>query len=369
MRKILASFLLLFFASCAQQQKIDNVMSDQYKLEEDEKRIWARCTEEQEVIDGSGFIYEDKELTDYINKVALSLFDRSVHDKIKFRIRIMKNPYSNAFAYPNGVIYIHTGMLARIENEAQLATLLAHEMTHITHRHALSGSRNLKSKSIYIAAVGGLGVSASINGYSRKCENEADTEGFRLMVKSGYLPQESIKIFSHIKDELTEENIKEPFAYGTHPHLQDRINNYTQLIKDLNDTHSKTTNERIYRNKISQLMIDNSALDIEAGRFVTAEKTIDKFISFFPNKAEGYYLKGKLIYQKGSEADTAKALGFFEKAVSINRNYADPYREIGYINFKLNDKKKAFSAFNKYLSLKPNAQDSEYIKEYINQCK
>ena len=368
MKKIFASFLLLVFASCSQHQKIDNVMSDQYKLEEDEKRIWARCAEEQEVIDGSGFIYEDKELTDYINKVGLSLFDKTVHNKIKFRIKIMRNPYSNAFAYPNGVIYIHTGMLARIENEAQLATLLAHEMTHITHRHALSGSRNLKSKSIYIAAVGGLGVSASINGYSRKCENEADTEGFKLIVKAGYSPNEATQIFSHIKDELTEENIKEPFAYGTHPHLQDRVNNYKQLIADLADKHGRATNERIYRNKISKLLIDNSTLDIEAGRFATAEKTIDKYISFFPSKCEGYYLKGKLIYQKGTEADTAKALLFFEKSVSLNSNYADPYKEIGYINFKLNDKKKASASFKKYLSLKPNAHDSDYIKEYINQC-
>ena len=362
------AIILLLLASCAQQQKIDNVMSDQYKLEEDEKRIWARSTEEQEVIDGSGFVYEDKELCDYINKVALSLFDKTVHDKIKFRIRIMKNPYSNAFAYPNGVIYIHTGMLARIENEAQLATLLAHEMTHITHRHTLSGSRNLKSKSIYIAAVGNLGVSASINGYSRKCENEADTEGFQLIVKAGYSPDEATKIFSHIKDELTEENINEPFAYGTHPHLQERITNYKQLIAGLADKHGRATNERIYRNKISRLLIDNSTLDIEAGRFVTAEKTIDKYISFFPSKCEGYYLKGKLIYQKGTEADTVRALGFFEKSVSLNSNYSDPYKEIGYINFKLNNKKKALAAFKKYISLKPNAQDSEYIKEYINQC-
>ncbi|HOU85643.1 MAG TPA: M48 family metalloprotease [Spirochaetota bacterium] len=359
---------LLLLASCAQQQKIDNVMSDKYKLEEDEKRIWARSAEEQEVIEESGFIYEDKEANEYVNKVALSLFDKTVHGKIKFSIRILKNPYSNAFAYPNGVIYIHTGMLARIENEAQLATLLAHEMTHITHRHALSGFRNLKSKSIYIAAVGNLGASASINGYSRICENEADTEGFRLMVKAGYSPNEATQIFSHIKDELSEENLNEPFAYGTHPHLQDRINNYKNLIAGLADKHGRATNERIYRNKISRLLIDNSTLDIEAGRFVTAEKTIDKYISFFPSKCEGYYLKGKLIYQKGSEADTAKALLFFEKSVSLNSSYAEPYKEIGYINFKLNNKKKASAAFKKYLSLKPNAQDSEYIKEYINQC-
>ena len=53
------------------------------------------------------------------------------------KIVVIKDPYLNAFAFPNGVIYIHTGMLARMDNEAQLAALLAHEMSHCIHRHTL----------------------------------------------------------------------------------------------------------------------------------------------------------------------------------------------------------------------------------------
>jgi peptidoglycan/xylan/chitin deacetylase (PgdA/CDA1 family) len=54
------------------------------------------------------------------------------------------------FAFPNGVIYIHTGILARMDNEAQLATLLAHEMTHATHRHLVKQFRDIKIKQLFL---------------------------------------------------------------------------------------------------------------------------------------------------------------------------------------------------------------------------
>jgi len=62
-----------------------------------------------------------------VNSVAARLHPPDPSFRIPFRIVVLKNYYLNAFAYPNGVIYVHTGILAQMENEAQLATLLAHE--------------------------------------------------------------------------------------------------------------------------------------------------------------------------------------------------------------------------------------------------
>src|SRR4030067_1130229 len=90
--------------------------------------------------------------------------------------------------------------------EAQLATLLAHEMTHATHRHAIKQFRDARNKTAFLAVItagtsglaaplGALGTLAAITGYSREQEAEADREGFKLMVKAGYDPGEAPKLF------------------------------------------------------------------------------------------------------------------------------------------------------------------------------
>lgn len=111
--------------------------------ESSEQRLWAHAEEETRTIDRSGWLYEDKDLDDYVNAVARKL---SEPGSPPISVKIIKNPYLNAMAYPTGRIYIHTGMLAAIENEAQLAVLLGHEMTHIVNHHAAQEFMNMKKR-------------------------------------------------------------------------------------------------------------------------------------------------------------------------------------------------------------------------------
>ena len=151
----------------------------------------------------------------------------------------MRDPTLNAFAMPNGRIYVHTGLLARLDNEAQLATILSHEMTHVDHRHALRFTRDVQNKQILYTVLGvaasigvgaaagsrarsgdpigaavlsqtanavlGLGLQlaalASINGYGRDLEREADREGMARLVRAGYDPKEAPRVFKLLRDE------------------------------------------------------------------------------------------------------------------------------------------------------------------------
>src|SRR5687768_13038747 len=88
-------------------------------LEADERRLWQRSEEEQRAIERSGLVYGGDELDAYVNHVARRLAPPELERRIPFRVRLLANPRLNAFAFPNGVIYIHTGLLARLDNEAQ----------------------------------------------------------------------------------------------------------------------------------------------------------------------------------------------------------------------------------------------------------
>src|SRR5207244_395643 len=76
-----------------------------------------------------------------------------------FKYAVMSDPTLNAFAMPNGRIYVHSGLLARLDNEAQLAMILGHEMTHVTDRHALRFNNDAQNKQILYTV---LAVAASI---------------------------------------------------------------------------------------------------------------------------------------------------------------------------------------------------------------
>ncbi len=120
---------------------------------EDEQMLWRRAREEQDAINGSGVLYQDAEIENYLNRIARKLRANSISPDIPFQIKVVQDSNLNAFAFPDGVIYVHTGILARMDNEAQLAALLAHEMVHCTHRHSLRALRNIKDRPTYIDTV------------------------------------------------------------------------------------------------------------------------------------------------------------------------------------------------------------------------
>lgn len=351
------------------------------QLEDDEKRLWARASEEQRVIERSGLIYEDQDLEAYLNGIAQKLQPPETMGRLSFRVKVLKNHLLNAFIYPDGTIYVHTGLLARIENEAQLATLLAHEMTHAVHRHLVRQFRNLKNQTAFLATltvttgglggiIGGITAVAAVTGYSREHETEADREGFKAMLKAGYDPEEAPKLFSHLKKEVEEEKKPEPFFFGTHPRLEERLENYLELLKsEKTRAPMAVKNAEIYLEKIKQLLLDNARLDVMAGRFGVAESAVQKHLKIKPDSPQAYCMLGDIHRQKGAEGDRAKAKEYYQKAISLSPTFSDAYRGLGLVYFKEGATGEARTSFEKYLSLLPHAPDRAYIEDYIARCR
>lgn len=381
---ILVWFLSFLIAACA-TTSLPPVTKD-FKPEEDEKRLWLRSEEEERVLNRSGVIYRNEELETYLDGVAKKLQPPEVYAHIPFKVRVIRNHLLNAFAYPNGAIYIHTGILARMDDEAQLATLLAHEMTHATHRHLVEQFRDTKNKTAFLATLqvttaglgafgslatllGTIGTIASVRGYSREREAEADTVGFRLMVKANYDPIEAPKLFLHLKKEVEEEKRKEPFFFGTHPRLKDRLENYGTLLKDLpQKQQGSIQNTEVFLKKIGPVILENARDDLKAGRFKIAERGVEKYLKIKPESAEAYCLLGDIHRQRGDGSDVETAKGDYQRAISTDASYPDSYRGIGLIYYKGGEKALAKKALEWYLSLSPQALDRAYIEEYIHQC-
>jgi len=355
-------------------------------LEDDEQRLWRRSEEEQRALDRSGLLYRNEELETYLNEVARRLQPPEVYQQIPFRVRVLSNPRLNAFAFPNGVIYVHTGLLARLDNEAQLAVLLGHEMTHATHRHAVKEFRETKNKRAWLASVqatlggvpgiGGLagvlgevGATAAVTGYSRDLERQADVEGLRHGVAAGYDPAEAPKLFQVLERDVEQEKAQVPLFYATHPRLQERRETIEDMLRtEYRDRPGGFTNAAVFRKKTTPVVFDNAWMDLKAGRFDAAQHGAEKYVAL-TNDARGHYLLGEVLRQKGERATVEQAIAHYKRAIAVDRAYPDPHRGLGLLHFQLAQKPQARRALETYLSLSPQASDRAYIEDYIQLCK
>jgi len=343
----------------------------------EEQMLWSRAQEEQDTINCSGVLYQDAEIENYLNQIAKKLHTNSISPDISFQIKVVKDPNLNAFAFPNGVIYIHTGILARMDNEAQLAALLAHEMVHCTHRHSMRALRSLKDRTQAKTATAQnlaqlLGISgsiASISGYTRELETEADRVGLDLAVKANYDPREVLKLFELLKQEIEIEGIEEPYFFGTHPNVRQRIENVNNwLAEKYRGKIAGIKNRDVFQSRISRLVLDNARLDLRQGRFLVAQRTVEKFLALKPDDARAYFLLGEIFRQRCRQDDAAAAIKYYEKSISLNPSFPEPHKAMGLIHYKDGEKRLAKKYFESCLLLSPDIADKAYIQGYLKLC-
>lgn len=349
----------------------------------DEQMLLQKAEQEQRAFEINSLIYPDQELEQYLNQIAVKL--QPVPADPKIRVKVIKNASLNAFAYPNGMIYIHSGLLARMDNEAQLAAVLGHEITHYTHRHALRAFRKFKDQPALLKAVqqtlsktrslqdivrfmGMSGAIAAVSENTQELEAEADRVGIELMAGVGYDPREALLIFDQMVREIAQEGLEEPFL-GSHPTVRQRIVNLQNLI----DAHypqkgSATQNSEIFLAKLARLFLDNAALDVRQGRFQAARSGVEKHLRVKADDSRAYFLLGEIYRQRQQVGDTLKALTYYGRAVSLDPEDTAAHKAMGLIHFKEGRRALARKFFESCLQLAPEAPDNAYIQGYLKQC-
>lgn len=359
-----------------------------FQPEADERRLWNRSLEEQRRLDASGHLYDERDLEAYVNDVLQRVLPPEVgREGFRVTARILKNPLLNAFTYPNGVIYIHTGILARMDNEAQLATLLGHELVHATHRHGVQSFRDIQNKTAFVSTLGALGAPfgaagmvvgligavgaiAAIYGYSQEHEREADQEGLALMVSAGYDPREAPKLFGHLKQWVEEEKKKEPFFFGTHPRLAERIESYEQLLAgEFNEAaaHGGRLGVEEFSPRTRLLVLDNALLDLQAGRLVQARKGLTKYLASSLHEPRAHYYLAETYRRENDPKERPPAVQHYQKAIDLDSTFADPFRGLGTLYYQEGNRLEARRAFERYLILAPAAKDRPFIERILKE--
>lgn len=186
-------------------------------------------------------VVQNRELTDYINRIGNRLVERGGLEKYPYFFKVVQEDSINAFALPGGPMYVHTGLIRAVENEAQLAGVLAHELSHVVLRHGTSQASKaqfaqlgaLLAGSVFgggsltgqLAQLGiGLGANSILLKYSRSAESAADLLGAYTMAKAGYNPIEMARFFERLEAERKGKTPKlvEIFT-ASHPNPGNRV--------------------------------------------------------------------------------------------------------------------------------------------------
>ncbi len=143
----------------------------------------------------SGKVLYGDILTEYVNKVADVVLKNEPELRQKVRFYVLKNTDLNAYSTQRGIIFVSIGLLAQIENEAQLAFILCHEVVHFRNNHNLESYKKRQELSSNNNSMNVYNRLSSILNYSKEHELEADREGLDLFLKTPYSTNELNNLF------------------------------------------------------------------------------------------------------------------------------------------------------------------------------
>ena len=329
-----------------------------------ERNLWQEAAEFDRALARAGRVNTDPALTAYLQGIMDRLYPEF---KGHLVVHLLNAQHINAFALPNGSIYVNAGLVARFQNEAQLATVLAHEGAHFTHRHSLQQAERVRNAAAFARIAGMLGVPlvgdllalSSMFGFSREHEREADHIGYQRLVAAGYAPRESVKTFQHLQAEIKAADVKEPFFFASHPKLQERIDNFTELTQHADN--GETGYERFVETTAA-LRLASLERDLAAYRYkqVILMLTTPEARREYPPEAS-YYL-GEAYRLRNETGDAERAETEFKRALEGSPRFAPTHRALAYLYYKRGDKSAATPLFRRYLELTPDASDRAYVE-------
>jgi hypothetical protein len=285
----------------------------------------------------SGRVIYGDVLGKYVNKIADILLEKDPALREELRFYILKSTVANAFSTNQGIIFITSGLIAQVENEAQLAYIMAHEIIHYTKKH---NYEQFKKREAILKKIGrGSTVTIeeklrSLYKYSKNNESEADEKGMELFMKTKYNPYAALTgfdvlLYSYLPYDMIEWNpslfeneyYKFPESYTS--------TKLDEISADENEDDDKHTHPNVgtRKNNISNYLDENNADSVGKSNYLVSQSEFIKIqkIARFElaslyiksgNAAKAYYIAYLLdnTYGANTYTDKIKAMSLYSLA-------------------------------------------------------
>jgi hypothetical protein len=193
-------------------------------------------------------ILHDRKVEDYLNSLGKRLSGYAPGEKYPYQFKCVNTREINAFALPGGFVYVNRGTIEAADDEAQLAAVIGHEISHVALRHGtnqvtkaygaqlplavLGGVLGNTAMGQVIAAIGSFAANSVLLKYSRADESQADILGTQIAYDAGYDPRALAQFFEKL-DAVEKKNGAPLEFFSNHPSPEHRIERVTQEIENL----------------------------------------------------------------------------------------------------------------------------------------
>ena len=385
-------------------------------LKDNEQILIRNAGEYEQKFDRRGYLYGSPELDTFVARIGARLAPKPTDDYVRYRFRVLRDSEPGAFTLPDGQVYVNSGLLAVMDNEAQLAAVLAHEIQHAAGHHGILSYRSARRKLITSMVLGPLTLGVgdyylmrSIMGYSRDLEEECDRQGAAKMVKAGYDPRQMSRLFVILMEDAEGERpSSRPSKWSSHPELQARVEYTRALVPGLLvgvDPASLKVNGTGYRSVVRRAALDTVADLIDQDYPRTAVALAQRIVRESDGSAAAHLALGNGMLALGARAilggesgpsdrekrravrerywmtrqerqarlsespggrealrrNLDRARQEFSRALALDPDLAEAHRGLGYVYEGLDRPKDAGIEFVTYLKARPQAPDRQAI--------
>lgn len=393
----LAGALCILFAlsACSTPELVRNVEQGMQVANEwpefsdaDEERM-ARAN--ARAFEDSASLWDDALLEAYLTEMTQGIVSVADPRPFDYTVRIVDSPVVNAFTFGGGYVYVNAGLIARMENEAQLAMVLGHEVAHVTEGHVAEGIEAAYGLQVLgqVAAQGAqatgtlegpalektyeYALSAAVNGHGRGREAEADRVALRYMADAGYDPRQAPETFRVLFEEHGDPEPIEHFFWGSHPTNRSRQQTLAKLVETeyadrLSDPDLVVNSERFQRSA-RRLFVAMGIDAYEAKRFGTARAMFEKAAPISTEDPVPHYYLGRLALETGGADAVADAIPHLDRAIEIDPEFARAYVQLGLARWRDDDVTEAIAALERCLEVAPDSEAARRAEEMIEELR
>jgi predicted Zn-dependent protease len=334
---------------------------------------------------------QDSQLNSYVSDVGNKMAAASHRPHMPYSFRVVNATYVNAYAFPGGSIAATRGIMLSLENEAELASLLGHELGHVNARHS---AEQMSKGQLTQALVGGISVLAGtqsaalgdlagqlgqisagalLASYSRDNEREADALGMSYMVGAGYGSEGFVGLMEMLNSLSKHKSTTVDLLFATHPMSQER---YDTAVQTANTKYKAALKGPLYKERYMDhtagLRAKKEAIEeIQNGEKMLAarkyEAASDHFRQALKKAPDDYVALCMMSISNLAQKQYAVGRQYAEMAQTAYPQEAQAYHLSGYANVQLKDFENAYEEFSAYERLLPGNPNTIFFKGYCQE--
>ncbi len=332
----------------------------------DRAAIDARVHEAVEV---AGVLLHEEALSEHLNRIVARLVNVPQGTVPPYRILLINGSETNAFSLSDGTVYISLGIFSMIDNDAQLALLLAHEIAHVRLDHHRRFRYELHERAAGSVLFGGdtpYNLRVAMSGFSRSLEKEADSCALRNCIESGYNVWVAKELISTMYSWLKYKEKGYRSSTATHPRFAERYQASKKMLEEIGvDSTSGMVNKQEYYEVLQPHMAHIVRLLRQSNSVRELYKMALRKLDDDVPQPEWYYLRGSLLEHYAPKDSFPVAVYSLTSAFRNDTSNTRSVRDLGWLYLKNGNCDSARVCLERYLAVAPAATDGAIVRFYL----